>query len=84
MSYLPFYLHFVFPTFPNVHADKSLLCVHMPNSPVSVVFLAVVGILHDIVTVATFEAIWLKWLLKDVQVEVVDPMSIYCDNLSSI
>ena len=34
--------------------------------------------------VATCEAIWLKRLLKDLQVEVFDPMTIYCDNLSSI
>ena len=34
--------------------------------------------------VATCEAIWLKRLLKDLQVEVSDPTTIYCDNLSSI
>ena len=34
--------------------------------------------------VATCEAIWLKQLLKDLQEEVSDPMTIYCDNLSSI
>ena len=30
------------------------------------------------------EAIWLKWLLKDLQEEVSDPTTIYCDNLSNI
>ena len=34
--------------------------------------------------VATCEAIWLKSLLKDLQVEVSDPTTIYCDNLKSI
>ena len=34
--------------------------------------------------VATCEAIWLKWQLKDIQEEVSDPTTIYCDNLSSI
>ena len=34
--------------------------------------------------VATYEAIWLKRLLKDLQVEVSDLMTIYYDNLSSI
>ena len=34
--------------------------------------------------VATCEAIWLKRLLKDLQEEVSDPTTIYCDNLSSI
>ena len=32
----------------------------------------------------TCEAIWIKRLLKDLQVEVSDPTTIYCDNLSSI
>ena len=36
------------------------------------------------VPVATCEAIWLKPLLKDLQEEVSDPTTIYCDNLSSI
>ena len=35
-------------------------------------------------TVTTCEAIWLKRLLKDLLVEVLDPMTIYCYNLSSI
>ena len=34
--------------------------------------------------VATCEAIWLKRLLKDLQVEMSDPTTIYCDNLSNI
>ena len=34
--------------------------------------------------VATCEAIWLKRLLKDLQVEVFDPTTIYYDNLNSI
>ena len=34
--------------------------------------------------VTTYEAIWLKRLLKDLQEEVFDPTTIYCDNLSSI
>ena len=34
--------------------------------------------------VATCEAIWLKRLLKDLQMAVSDPMTIYCDNLSNI
>ena len=34
--------------------------------------------------VATCEAIWLKRLLKDLQVEVSDPTTIYCDNLNNI
>ena len=34
--------------------------------------------------VVTCEAIWLKWLLKELQVEVSDSMMIYCDNLSNI
>ena len=34
--------------------------------------------------VTTYEAIWLKRLLKDLQEEVSDSMTIYCDNLSSI
>ena len=34
--------------------------------------------------VATCEAIWLKRLLKDLQVEVSDPTTIYCNNLSNI
>ena len=34
--------------------------------------------------VATREAIWLKRLLKDLQVEVSELIVIYCDNLSSI
>ena len=36
------------------------------------------------VAFATCEAIWLKRLLKDLQVEVSTPTTIYCDNLSSI
>ena len=36
------------------------------------------------VAVATWKAIWLKRLLKDLQVEVSDPTMIYCDNLTSI
>ena len=32
------------------------------------------------VAVATCEAIWLKRLLKDLQEEVSDPTTIYCDN----
>ena len=35
-------------------------------------------------TVATCEAIWLKRLLKDLQVEVSDSTTIYYNNLSSI
>ena len=35
-------------------------------------------------TVATCEAVWLKRLLKDLQVKVSDPTTIYCENLSSI
>ena len=35
-------------------------------------------------TVATYEAIWLKRLFKDLQEEVSDPTTIYYDNLSSI
>ena len=34
--------------------------------------------------VATCEAIWLKWLLKDLQVEVFDPTTIYYDNLNDM
>ena len=34
--------------------------------------------------VATCEAIWLKRLLKDLQEEVSDPTTMYCDNLSNI
>ena len=34
--------------------------------------------------VATCEVIWLKRLIKDLQEEVSDPTTIYCDNLSSI
>ena len=34
--------------------------------------------------VTTCEAIWLKRLLKDLQEEVSDPTTIYCDNLNSI
>ena len=34
--------------------------------------------------IAIGEAIWLKRLLKDLQVEVSDPTTIYCDYLSSI
>ena len=34
--------------------------------------------------VATCKAIWLKRLLKDLQVEVSDPTTIYCDELSNI
>ena len=34
--------------------------------------------------VATCEAIWLKRLLKDLHVEVSNPTTTYCDNLSSI
>ena len=34
--------------------------------------------------VATCEATWLKRLLKDMQEEVSDPTTIYCDNLNSI
>ena len=34
--------------------------------------------------VATCEAIWLKRLLKDLQEEVSDPTTIYCDNLNNI
>ena len=34
--------------------------------------------------VATCKAIWLKRLLKDLQEEVSDPTTIYCDNLSNI
>ena len=34
--------------------------------------------------IATSEGIWLKQLLKDLQVEVSDPTMIYCDNLNSI
>ena len=33
---------------------------------------------------ATCEAIWLKRLLKDLQEEVSDPTTIYCDNLNNI
>ena len=33
---------------------------------------------------ATCEAIWLKRLLKDLQEEVSDSTTIYCDNLNSI
>ena len=36
------------------------------------------------VAVATCEAIWLKRLLKELQEEVLDPTTIYWDNLSSI
>ena len=36
------------------------------------------------VVVATCEAIWLKRLLKDLQVEVSDPTTICCDNLNNI
>ena len=32
--------------------------------------------------VMTCEAIWLKRLLKDLQMKVSDPTTIYCDNLS--
>ena len=32
----------------------------------------------------TCKAIWLKRLLKDLQEEVSDPTTIYCDNLNSI
>ena len=35
-------------------------------------------------TIATCEVIWLKRLLRDLQVEVSDPTTIFCDNLSSI
>ena len=34
--------------------------------------------------IATCEVIWLKRLLKDLQVKVSAPTAIYCDNLSSI
>ena len=34
--------------------------------------------------VATCKARWLKRLLKDLQEEVPDPTTIYCDNLSNI
>ena len=34
--------------------------------------------------IATCDAIWPKQLLRDLQVEVSDPTTIYCDNLSSI
>ena len=34
--------------------------------------------------IATCEAIWLKRLLKDLQVVVFDPRTIYCDNLNNI
>ena len=34
--------------------------------------------------VATSEAIWLTRLLKDLRVEVFDPTTIYCNNLSNI
>ena len=30
------------------------------------------------------EAIWLKRLLKDLRVEVSNPMTVYCDNLNNI
>ena len=36
------------------------------------------------VSVATCEAILLKWLLKDMQVEVFDPTTIYYDNLNDM
>ena len=36
------------------------------------------------VAIATCEAIWLKRLLKDLQVEVSDPTTIYYDNLNNI
>ena len=36
------------------------------------------------VALATCEVVWPKRLLKDLQVEVFDPMRIYSDNLSSI
>ena len=35
-------------------------------------------------TVATGEVIWLKTLLQDLQVEVPNPIPIYCDNISSM
>ena len=34
--------------------------------------------------IATCEAIWLKWLLQYLQVEVADPIPIYFDNMSSM
>ena len=34
--------------------------------------------------VVTCEAIWLEQLLKDLQVDVVDPTTNYCDNLNNI
>ena len=34
--------------------------------------------------VAMCEVIWLKWLLRDLHVEVSAQTTIYCDNLSSI
>ena len=39
---------------------------------------------HRGAAIPTCEAIWLKRLLKDLQVEVSDPTTIYYDNLSSI
>ena len=36
------------------------------------------------VALATCKAIWLKRLLKDLQVEMSDPTTIYCDNLNNI
>ena len=34
--------------------------------------------------IVTYEEIWLKGLLQDPRVEVVDPTPIYCDNLNNI
>ena len=34
--------------------------------------------------ISTYEAIWLKRIMKDLNVSIVDPILLYCDNLSII
>ena len=35
-------------------------------------------------TIAAYKAVWLKRMLKDLGVPIVDPIRIFCDNMSNI
>ena len=39
---------------------------------------------YRVPTVAAYEAVWLKRILKDLGVPIIDPNPLFCDNMSSI
>ena len=72
------------PIHIQIHVLSGSVTISWSSKKQPIVALSSIEAEYQGAVVVTCEPIWLKRLLKDLEVEVSDPTTIYCDNLSRV